>query len=180
MEEDDDDDDPRSIFWAEGPVPSPRMGMLHLHRNSGVGVAQSAAMMAGNGFMRPAGGVGVGRAVSSDIMTPENGDVGANSSTPPTEHEQLGVTPDVFTSAKALGGGVPIGAMMARGDAAERARCSGQRAGTRRAAGERVDRHCGTLSHGAGGGARLGTAQGSDDEGGCGMHGGRARASENV
>jgi len=33
-------------------------------------------------------------------------------------HEQLGVIPDVFTSAKALGGGVPIGAMMARGDAA--------------------------------------------------------------
>jgi len=29
-----------------------------------------------------------------------------------------GVQPDVFTSAKALGGGVPIGAMMARGDAA--------------------------------------------------------------
>ena len=34
-------------------------------------------------------------------------------------HEQLGVKPDVFTSAKALGGGVPIGAMMARGEAAE-------------------------------------------------------------
>jgi len=34
-------------------------------------------------------------------------------------HEQLGVEPDVFTSAKALGGGVPIGAMMARGEAAE-------------------------------------------------------------
>lgn len=33
-------------------------------------------------------------------------------------HEQLDVVPDVFTSAKALGGGVPIGAMMARGDAA--------------------------------------------------------------
>merc|ERR1712087_461104 len=33
-------------------------------------------------------------------------------------HEQLGVVPDVFTSAKALGGGVPIGAMMARGGAA--------------------------------------------------------------
>lgn len=33
-------------------------------------------------------------------------------------HEQLNVIPDVFTSAKALGGGVPIGAMMARGDAA--------------------------------------------------------------
>jgi len=33
-------------------------------------------------------------------------------------HENLGVEPDVFTSAKALGGGVPIGAMMARGDAA--------------------------------------------------------------
>ena len=33
-------------------------------------------------------------------------------------HENLGVVPDVFTSAKALGGGVPIGAMMARGDAA--------------------------------------------------------------
>ena len=33
-------------------------------------------------------------------------------------HEQVGVVPDVFTSAKALGGGVPIGAMMARGDAA--------------------------------------------------------------
>lgn len=34
-------------------------------------------------------------------------------------HQQLGVEPDVFTSAKALGGGVPIGAMMARGAAAE-------------------------------------------------------------
>lgn len=33
-------------------------------------------------------------------------------------HENLGVEPDVFTSAKALGGGVPIGAMMARGEAA--------------------------------------------------------------
>lgn len=33
-------------------------------------------------------------------------------------HEQVGIVPDVFTSAKALGGGVPIGAMMARGDAA--------------------------------------------------------------
>jgi len=33
-------------------------------------------------------------------------------------HEQLNVVPDIFTSAKALGGGVPIGAMMARGDAA--------------------------------------------------------------
>ena len=32
--------------------------------------------------------------------------------------ENLGVVPDVFTAAKALGGGVPIGAMMARGDAA--------------------------------------------------------------
>mmetsp|Transcript_33074 Transcript_33074/g.40599 ORF Transcript_33074/g.40599 Transcript_33074/m.40599 type:complete len:495 (+) Transcript_33074:83-1567(+) len=30
-------------------------------------------------------------------------------------YENLGVSPDVFTSAKALGGGVPIGAMMARG-----------------------------------------------------------------
>lgn len=30
-----------------------------------------------------------------------------------------GVEPDVFTSAKALGGGVPIGAMLAKGDAAE-------------------------------------------------------------
>ncbi|KAL7538884.1 hypothetical protein ACHAWF_006237 [Thalassiosira exigua] len=34
-------------------------------------------------------------------------------------HQQLGVEPDVFTSAKALGGGVPIGAMMARGAAAD-------------------------------------------------------------
>jgi len=33
-------------------------------------------------------------------------------------YEQLGVEPDVFTSAKALGGGVPIGAMCARGEAA--------------------------------------------------------------
>jgi acetylornithine/N-succinyldiaminopimelate aminotransferase len=33
-------------------------------------------------------------------------------------HEQLNVVPDIFTSAKALGGGIPIGAMMARGDAA--------------------------------------------------------------
>jgi len=33
--------------------------------------------------------------------------------------ENLDVEPDVFTSAKALGGGVPIGAMMARGEAAD-------------------------------------------------------------
>jgi len=33
-------------------------------------------------------------------------------------HEWTGVKPDVFTSAKALGGGVPIGAMLARGEAA--------------------------------------------------------------
>jgi len=33
-------------------------------------------------------------------------------------HKNLGVEPDVFTSAKALGGGVPIGAMMAKGEAA--------------------------------------------------------------
>eukprot|EP00565_Helicotheca_tamesis_P005738 CAMPEP_0185727952 /NCGR_PEP_ID=MMETSP1171-20130828/3474_1 /TAXON_ID=374046 /ORGANISM="Helicotheca tamensis, Strain CCMP826" /LENGTH=495 /DNA_ID=CAMNT_0028396599 /DNA_START=202 /DNA_END=1689 /DNA_ORIENTATION=+ len=33
-------------------------------------------------------------------------------------YEQLDIAPDVFTSAKALGGGVPIGAMMARGEAA--------------------------------------------------------------
>jgi len=33
-------------------------------------------------------------------------------------HEKLDVKPDVFTSAKALGGGVPIGACMARGEAA--------------------------------------------------------------
>lgn len=34
-------------------------------------------------------------------------------------HENLHVEPDVFTSAKALGGGVPIGAMLARGAAAD-------------------------------------------------------------
>lgn len=34
-------------------------------------------------------------------------------------YENLNVVPDVFTSAKALGGGVPIGAMMARGPAAD-------------------------------------------------------------
>lgn len=33
-------------------------------------------------------------------------------------HEHLDVVPDIFTSAKALGGGVPIGAMLAKGDAA--------------------------------------------------------------
>mmetsp|Transcript_48431 Transcript_48431/g.85365 ORF Transcript_48431/g.85365 Transcript_48431/m.85365 type:complete len:541 (+) Transcript_48431:102-1724(+) len=33
-------------------------------------------------------------------------------------HQQLGVTPDIFTSAKALGGGVPIGVMLAKGVAA--------------------------------------------------------------
>lgn len=33
-------------------------------------------------------------------------------------YQNLDVEPDVFTSAKALGGGVPIGAMMARGEAA--------------------------------------------------------------
>jgi len=34
-------------------------------------------------------------------------------------YESLPVTPDIFTSAKALGGGVPIGAMMAAGEAAD-------------------------------------------------------------
>ena len=34
-------------------------------------------------------------------------------------YEQLGVTPDVLTSAKALGGGMPIGATLAAGPAAE-------------------------------------------------------------
>jgi len=34
-------------------------------------------------------------------------------------HENLGIVPDVFTSAKALGGGVPIGALLARGEAAD-------------------------------------------------------------
>ena len=34
-------------------------------------------------------------------------------------YENLDVVPDVFTSAKALGGGVPIGAMLARGAAAD-------------------------------------------------------------
>ena len=33
-------------------------------------------------------------------------------------YENVGIEPDVFTSAKALGGGVPIGAMMAKGEAA--------------------------------------------------------------
>ncbi|CAJ1966562.1 unnamed protein product [Cylindrotheca closterium] len=33
-------------------------------------------------------------------------------------HEHLDVVPDIFTSAKALGGGVPIGAMLAKGEAA--------------------------------------------------------------
>lgn len=33
-------------------------------------------------------------------------------------YQNLDIEPDVFTSAKALGGGVPIGALMARGDAA--------------------------------------------------------------
>lgn len=33
-------------------------------------------------------------------------------------YENLGIEPDVFTSAKALGGGVPIGAMCAKGEAA--------------------------------------------------------------
>ena len=33
-------------------------------------------------------------------------------------HQNLDIEPDVFTSAKALGGGVPIGALMAKGDAA--------------------------------------------------------------
>ena len=33
-------------------------------------------------------------------------------------HENLGIEPDVFTSAKALGGGVPIGALLAKGEAA--------------------------------------------------------------
>ena len=34
-------------------------------------------------------------------------------------YENLDIEPDVFTSAKALGGGVPIGAMMAKGDVAD-------------------------------------------------------------
>uniref|UniRef100_A0A7S1B6A0 acetylornithine transaminase n=1 Tax=Corethron hystrix TaxID=216773 RepID=A0A7S1B6A0_9STRA len=34
-------------------------------------------------------------------------------------YQNLGVEPDVFTSAKALGGGVPIGAMLTRGKASE-------------------------------------------------------------
>lgn len=34
-------------------------------------------------------------------------------------YENLNIAPDIFTSAKALGGGVPIGAMMARGVAAD-------------------------------------------------------------
>lgn len=34
-------------------------------------------------------------------------------------YQNLGIEPDVFTSAKALGGGVPIGAMMAKGAAAD-------------------------------------------------------------
>lgn len=34
-------------------------------------------------------------------------------------YQNLGIEPDVFSSAKALGGGVPIGAMMARGAAAD-------------------------------------------------------------
>jgi acetylornithine aminotransferase len=34
-------------------------------------------------------------------------------------YENLDIEPDVFTSAKALGGGLPIGALMARGDAAD-------------------------------------------------------------
>jgi hypothetical protein len=34
-------------------------------------------------------------------------------------YENVGIEPDVFTSAKALGGGVPIGAMMCKGAAAE-------------------------------------------------------------
>lgn len=34
-------------------------------------------------------------------------------------HQQLGVTPDILTTAKGLGNGVPIGACMARGNAAE-------------------------------------------------------------
>lgn len=33
-------------------------------------------------------------------------------------HEHLDIVPDIFTSAKALGGGVPIGAMLAKGEAA--------------------------------------------------------------
>lgn len=34
-------------------------------------------------------------------------------------HQQLGITPDVMTTAKALGNGVPIGACLARGEASE-------------------------------------------------------------
>mmetsp|Transcript_5701 Transcript_5701/g.10801 ORF Transcript_5701/g.10801 Transcript_5701/m.10801 type:complete len:257 (+) Transcript_5701:1293-2063(+) len=34
-------------------------------------------------------------------------------------YENLDIEPDVFTSAKALGGGLPIGALMARGEAAD-------------------------------------------------------------
>ena len=34
-------------------------------------------------------------------------------------YEQYGIEPDIFTLAKALGGGIPIGALLAKGDAAE-------------------------------------------------------------
>jgi len=55
---------------------------------------------------------------SSAILVSDEVQIGMGRSGKLWGYEQLGVEPDVFTSAKALGGGVPIGAMCARGEAA--------------------------------------------------------------
>jgi len=54
---------------------------------------------------------------SSAILISDEVQVGMGRSGKLWGYEQLGVEPDVFTSAKSLGGGVPIGAMCAKGDA---------------------------------------------------------------
>jgi len=55
---------------------------------------------------------------SSALLISDEVQIGMGRSGTLWGYQQLGVEPDVFTSAKALGGGVPIGAMCARGHAA--------------------------------------------------------------
>lgn len=55
---------------------------------------------------------------SSAILVSDEVQVGMGRSGSLWGYQKLGIEPDVFTSAKALGGGVPIGAMCAKGKAA--------------------------------------------------------------
>jgi len=55
---------------------------------------------------------------SSAVLVSDEVQIGMGRSGSLWGYQQLGIEPDVFTSAKALGGGVPIGAMCAKGDAA--------------------------------------------------------------